>query len=333
MPPTDPKSDHGQSDSKADTSLPVFNLASEGEIDLGAIHASDDMVNLDALPELPSGQSLTSWTAIIRRQQAAQARPAATGTQGGRPVRPGPAVPGGRRGPPAGRAPRRPGDTSDDPPGPAPVFAPALPAGYSESDIDLGPGSVAGESQVKFDIPYPPSDAGGAMPAPGAAPVRGGLPVRRPGPGRGRRPVRLRRGPGPVRGGPGGRRRDAHDGTGRSSILDVLLKEAGNGPPGRPMCSTSATPRPSRPGRPCPRPTARASPPSRASTCPAGPTRAGGTWSGPPRRPRVGRRHRPVRRGGRRAATSPTPARWRSPRRRSSSPSGGPRTSSRRRWT
>src|SRR5262245_10689328 len=76
MPSTDSKSDLGKSDSRAEhnnTSLPVFDLPSEGEIDLGALQASDDVVNLDMLPEAPSGQSLTSWTAIIRRQQEAQA--------------------------------------------------------------------------------------------------------------------------------------------------------------------------------------------------------------------------------------------------------------------
>src|SRR3954454_16307443 len=55
------------------TSLPEIDVGSEGTVDLGDLPFSDDAsaIALAQLPEPPSGQSLTSWTEVIRRQRAA----------------------------------------------------------------------------------------------------------------------------------------------------------------------------------------------------------------------------------------------------------------------
>jgi hypothetical protein len=165
-PPPIPDSQAGQN------SLPTFDVPSEGEIDIGSLQSkADEEIPLAALPESPSGQSLTSWTEVIRRQRAAaQAGQASSADfkvdapsdkdiliRFDEDVRP----------------PRRTGDTSEILPGELPVYT--APSGRSESDIELGaagPGGT-GESEVKFDILYPPSDAAGVMPAPVHTPRSG----------------------------------------------------------------------------------------------------------------------------------------------------------------
>jgi hypothetical protein len=178
--PTDPSQDKDQPlpdsrvplpDSRVEqTSLPYFDVPSEGDIDLGALQSSkvDEEIPLASLPEPPSGQSLTSWTEVIRRQRAvAQAGRASAGEV--------------RVDAPSDKdilikfdeikLPRRTGDTSEILPGDLPVFT--GPTGRSESDIDLGliKAGGTGESEVKFDILFPPSDAAGVMPAPDSAPL------------------------------------------------------------------------------------------------------------------------------------------------------------------
>src|SRR5262245_9679361 len=174
MPPTDPNTGKTPEKHSDLHSLPEFDLPSEGEIDLGVLQTTDDDVVSLALPEPPSGQSLTSWTEIIRRQQLA-------GTASGVPVVKVDA-PSDRdllarldALAPSAKAP--PGDTSEIPEAQLPIFVPpALPTGHSESDIDLGAelaqaGPRTGESEIRFDILYPPSDAAGAMPLPNQPPL------------------------------------------------------------------------------------------------------------------------------------------------------------------
>jgi hypothetical protein len=229
---TDPKSDHGESDSplRRTTSLPSFDLPSEGEIDLGALEASDGVVNLDALPEAPSGHSLTSWTAIIRRQQQEAHANGADAIKVDAP---------------SDRDLLAKVDAPPAPPPAAPGDVPlALPTGHSESDIDLGLGragiptgpATGGESAVKFDVLFPPSDAGGAMPAPGGEAPLSAVDFRSAA-------AQLPAGPidvpfavaadtSPSGVDLGKDDDEPHQSDGRSSILDVLLKEAGgNGPP------------------------------------------------------------------------------------------------------
>lgn len=218
--------------------LPRFDVPSEGDIDLGSLQSrADEEIPLADLPEQPSGQSLTSWTEVIRRQRAAaQAGQASAGDfkvdapsdkdilirfdEG--------VVP-----------PRRTGDTSEILPGDLPVYT--APSGRSESDIDLGRaglGGGTGESEVKFDILYPPSDAAGAMPAPGSNPgsvisFKSAIPV--PSPSATDIPFASAVEPasavalGTDSGPPG-------EG-GRSSILDALLQDA----TGRPRGGSSAS--------------------------------------------------------------------------------------------
>lgn len=148
-----------------DDDLPTEILGPDAVIDLGDLATADDggsgSIPLANLPDPPSGQSLTSWTEVIRRQRAASGS-----------VPPKPAAP-------VVDAPSdhdllsrmddesRPGDTSEIRPGDLPVVG-----GHSASEIDLGrlsgpgPGGPASSSEVGFDILYPPSDAGGAMRAP-----------------------------------------------------------------------------------------------------------------------------------------------------------------------
>ncbi|HEX3148659.1 MAG TPA: hypothetical protein VHR66_11275 [Gemmataceae bacterium] len=217
--------------------LPSVDVANEGAINIGDMTEDDDSVQLAAMPEPPSGQSLTSWTEVIRRQRAAQIK-----EEGSERVKVDALSdrdlltrleddqrPGGA----AAVTPRRPGDTSPIPQAELPIFtAPPLPSGRSESDIDLGLGAQrtgTGESEVKFDILYPPSDAGGVMPAPGMAPLssvdfRAATPVKLPSESdipfaamveAGASGVNLGSADagGPIEGG-------------RSSILDVLLKDS-----------------------------------------------------------------------------------------------------------
>lgn len=123
------------------TSLPVIDLGNEGVVDLDDLPPADDEVPLAQFLEPPSGQSLTSWTEVIRRQRAAARGPA--------------------------------GPVRVDAPSDKDILTrvasgPGHPAGSSESDIDLDRPAAAGtgESAVKFDVLFPPEDAAGAMPAP-----------------------------------------------------------------------------------------------------------------------------------------------------------------------
>jgi hypothetical protein len=172
--PAKPASPEAQS--RAGESLPGVELASEGDVNLGELPSHFDHVPLAKVPESPSGQSLTSWTEVIRRQRAAQGT-----AQTADAVKVDAAsdkdlltrlVEAEARGdtPSSIHRAKGSGDTDEYPEASLPVFTQPL----SESEIDLGPfspGAVGGESDIKFDIEYPPSDAGGAMPLPS-----GGLP-------------------------------------------------------------------------------------------------------------------------------------------------------------
>ncbi|HVK12360.1 MAG TPA: hypothetical protein VM597_26645, partial [Gemmataceae bacterium] len=130
----------------------------DGVIDLGDLASLDDggsmSIPLANLPDPPSGQSMTSWTEVIRRQRAAaEAAPKA--------AEPVVDAPSDRD--LLGRI--NEGDTSEIPAGEIPVVNPR-----SASEIDLGssPWPVAGAdptsgSEVGFEVMAPPSDAGGAM--------------------------------------------------------------------------------------------------------------------------------------------------------------------------
>jgi len=232
MPPTDPTPNKPFPDSQSgETSLPVVDLPSEGDIDLGSLQSrSGEDIPLASLPEPPSGQSLTSWTEVIRRQRAtAQAGQAsAADFKVDAPsdkdilIRFDEVLPR-----------RRTGDTSEILPGDLPVFT--APTGRSESDIDLGRDTLGGtgESEVKFDILYPPSDAAGAMPAPGLAPLsavdfRAATPVRPPS---GEIPFAAVVDP-PTSGVNLGADTGPPGEAGRSSILDALMPDAGPRPGG-----------------------------------------------------------------------------------------------------
>jgi hypothetical protein len=144
-------------------SLPEIVLGGEGTVDLGDLKSSEGSIDLTSLPEAPSGQSLTSWTAVIKRQKQ-QAEAAGTGAAA--PVRVDAPSDKDLLERLAAQA-RKPGDTKEIPSADLPLFT--APTGRSESDIDLGNLAMeagTGESEVKFDILYPPSDAGGVMPAP-----------------------------------------------------------------------------------------------------------------------------------------------------------------------
>ena len=81
MPANDPKN---PADAKPDIpppaeqqkgdSLSEFDLSYEGQVEFGELPPSEEAsrVALAQLPEPPSGQSLTTWTEVIRRQRAAQ---------------------------------------------------------------------------------------------------------------------------------------------------------------------------------------------------------------------------------------------------------------------
>ena len=160
-----------KADAADSASLPTIDLGQEGIVDLGEFHLQGDgsAIPLADLPEPPSGQSLTSWTEVIRRQRAAQAAAqAAEAVEVDAPsdkdllervdVNETPAANGVRA--------KRPGDTSEIRPADLPVYAPPLATPASESDIELDrltPGVSPSGSEVGFDILYPPSDAGGVM--------------------------------------------------------------------------------------------------------------------------------------------------------------------------
>jgi hypothetical protein len=237
MPPTDPNSGKPPEKHSDQHSLPVFDLPSEGEIDLGVLQPTDDDVVSLALPEPPSGQSLTSWTEIIRRQQIAGTANGADAVKVDAPSDRDLLARLDALAPPA-KSP--PGDTSEIPEAQLPIYAPpALPTGHSESDIDLGPGLApaghrTGESEIKFDIMYPPSDAAGAMPFPTAPPLssvdfRAATAQAAPPADE----IPFAAVPGPDASGIDLAKDDDDDRTGetgRSSILDVLLKETGASP-------------------------------------------------------------------------------------------------------
>ena len=267
MPPTDPSADKPVPDSQSgETSLPVVDLPSEGDIDLGSLQSrAGDEIPLASLPEPPSGQSLTSWTEVIRRQRAvAQAGQAsAADVRVDAPsdkdilIRFDDVLPR-----------RRTGDTSEILPGELPVFT--APSGRSESDIDLGRGGLGGtgESEVKFDILYPPSDAAGAMPAPGREPLSGvdfraATPVP---PASGEIPFAAVVDP-PASGVNLGADTGPPGEAGRSSILDALLPDAGPRPGGSASVLDFGSVPPAPPARPA-RPTV----PTAAAQGPSVPT-------------------------------------------------------------
>ncbi|HJZ89277.1 MAG TPA: hypothetical protein VKE40_00295, partial [Gemmataceae bacterium] len=162
-------------------------------VDLGGFQApsaGSESIPLANLPDgtnPPSAQSLTSWTDVIRRQRAAmEAGGSASGIQP--PVQMD--APSDKdllvklaEVPARGEAPSsalfaKTADTSEIPEGQLPVYPPPPEAAAAErpsaAEIDLGRlypspgGSNVEGSEVGFDILYPPSDAGGAMPLPPA---------------------------------------------------------------------------------------------------------------------------------------------------------------------
>jgi hypothetical protein len=224
-------------------SLSEFDLSHEGLVEFGELPPSEEAsrVALAQLPEPPSGQSLTTWTEVIRQQRAAQGQaPAGEQVKVDAPSdkdllsRLGEAE--AKELPSSTSGLRRTADTDELGSGELPVYAPP-PAGTEGSAVDLGralAGRAAGGSEVRFDILYPPSDAGGAIPLPArlpplssaafqqavAVPVPAGtyppdesIPFAAPiGPGE----------PGTDFGADGGSRADDS----RASILDVLLSES-----------------------------------------------------------------------------------------------------------
>jgi hypothetical protein len=186
-------------------SLSEFDLSYEGLVEFGELPPSEEAsrVALAQLPEPPSGQSLTTWTEVIRRQRAAQeskdepggpepvkvdapsdkdlltrlteaeAKEAPSGTAGGQPGSTS-RILGAPAFGPGGKADVQQGSDVDlGRPG-KPVFGPGGKADVQEgSDVDLGralPARQVGGSDVRFDILYPPSDAGGALPLPTSLP-------------------------------------------------------------------------------------------------------------------------------------------------------------------
>jgi len=226
----DPRKDQNSPSERA--SLPEVELGDDGVVDLGELDFSSEgsSIPMAELPPPPSGQSLTSWTEVIRRQRAAQgAVKVAEAVEVDAPSdrdllaqfkdnvdlveSPSDA--------------KRSGDTSEIPQAEIPVFTSTPP---SESEIDLGdsPASQgAAGSEVRFDVLFPPSDAGGAMPIPGK-PLSGSYP--RPKLAQATEddeeiPFGLTAGAG-MSGVDLGAATGAHE-PGRSSILDVLLQGTG----------------------------------------------------------------------------------------------------------
>jgi hypothetical protein len=133
-------------------------LGPDGVIDLGDLASVDDggsmSIPLANLPDPPSGQSLTSWTEVIRRQRAASE----TAPKAAEPVVDAPSDNDLR-------------SRMADEPETRPVVNPR-----SASEIDLGsspwgtPGSgPTSSSEVGFPVMAPPSDAAGSMRPPMAA--------------------------------------------------------------------------------------------------------------------------------------------------------------------
>src|SRR5687767_6804441 len=145
--------------------LAEIELGNEGAIEFNELPPSQEAskVALAQLPDPPSGQSLTTWTEVIRRQRAAQDESGSGKMQVDAPsdkdllTR--------LAGDAAARAGKKqPGDTSEILPSEMPIFgqAPASTDSGGGSAIDLGKalaGRAAGGSEVRFDILYPPSDA------------------------------------------------------------------------------------------------------------------------------------------------------------------------------
>lgn len=199
-----------------DDDLPPLDLGSEAEIDLGDLDvtaAGSSAVPLADLPEPPSGPSLTTWSAVVRRQREAQQ--AADAQPAGEVRVDAPSDKDILDHLPA--APKPSGDTSEIPEADLPVFTPP-----SESDVDLGQGTAreagGSASDVAFNILNPPSDAAGPMPRPAAAEedseaIPFGL-----APGTGMS--------GAISGVDLGADPETAGEAGRSSILDVLLRES-----------------------------------------------------------------------------------------------------------
>jgi chemotaxis protein histidine kinase CheA len=188
----DPKADPGSDSNLQLGETPPATVGSA--VDLGGFQApsaGSDSIRVANLPDdanPPSAQSLTSWTDVIRRQRAAlEAGGSDSGIQP--PVRMD--APSDKdllarlaEIPAKGETPSsaffgKTADTSEIPEADLPVYSPPPEAGPaaerpSAAEIDLGRlypspgGSNVEGSEVGFDILYPPSDAGGAMPLPPA---------------------------------------------------------------------------------------------------------------------------------------------------------------------
>jgi TPR repeat len=169
-------SKHGRPEGE---SLSEFDVSYEGLVEFGDLPPSEEAsrVALAQLPEPPSAQSMTTWTEVIRQQRAAQGQsPSGSPMKVDAPsdkdliTRLGQAD---AQGPPSGTSGlKRAGDTDELASGELGVFTPP-PAGAEGSAVDLGrmlAGRAAGGSEVRFDILYPPSDAGGAIPLPARLP-------------------------------------------------------------------------------------------------------------------------------------------------------------------
>ena len=164
MSPSDPRDPDDRNPPAAepvDDDVQTELIGPDGVIDLGDLASVDDggsmSIPLANLPDPPSGQSLTSWTEVIRRQRAA----AETAPKAAEPVVDAPSDQDLL----SRIDDRQPGDTSEIPAGEIPVVNPR-----SASEIDLGsspwgpPGSgPTSSSEVGFPVMAPPSDAGGAM--------------------------------------------------------------------------------------------------------------------------------------------------------------------------
>jgi hypothetical protein len=242
---SEPGSPPGDAASPASSfgSLPGVDVGLEGIVDIGEFRSQDSGIfPPQPLPEPPSGQSLTSWTEVIRRQRAAQesaieAEPVQVDAPSDKDILS--AFTENKTG-------KKSGDTSEILSSEMPVFTAPGPR-PSESDIDLGqavPGLATGAgSEVGFDILFPPSDAGGAMPIPGEPPLSA-VDFRPPlatavdeesipfatAAGSGISGVDL----GAHSGVGGSSSSSSGIEPGRSSILDVLLRESGGGLPPAP---------------------------------------------------------------------------------------------------
>ena len=290
-------------------SLPEINVGTDGAIDLGDLKAADEAVDFAALPEPPSGQSLTSWTAVIRRQQAA-----ADAAGAGGPVKVD--APSDKDLLRAAGCPGRQPATRTRSRRPTCRCSSPRPGGASRTSTWAGwpwaPGRASRRSSSTSC--FPPSDAGGAMPAPEPPLSAGGLPAGHRGPAgcaRAVRRSRLGRGPrlghrrtrrgrpfvDPRRPAEAGGRASARAANGSVEVLEFGA-DAAPPPPGREVSRRWAAASWS---IPTPVPARR-----RPSTCT--PSRC---------RPR----------------TSPTRAPWKSRRRPSPSRTGGPRPRSRLRST